>query len=501
MSAEKETQEVFLAHFSTEQRRGAMGRFEVIRSHLENSISASQVATQHGIPLRTVQRWLLLYRTHGLVGLVRRVRKDHGAHRQFTSEQKTVLEGLALQKPPPSVAHVHREFTTIAIRQGWPVPNYRSVHRVVSNLAPALVSMAHDGPKKYGETFDLVQRREATTSNQIWQADHCQLDIYLSNDQNLPERPWLTVILDDHSRAIAGFGVSFRAPSILQTSLVLRQAIWRKLSPLWHVCGIPEMFYTDHGSDFTSQHLQQVGADLKMELVFSQVGVPRGRGKIERFFRTVNQLFLCRLPGYAPPGSGPKEAQLTLSIFERQLEQFLLSEYHQRVHGETGLAPQARWEVGGFLPRLPESLEQLDLLLLTVAKTRQVRQDGIHFHNFRYLDSTLAAFVGESVMIRYDPRDMGELRVFHQNRFLCRAICPELAAESVPLREILRARHARRRELRQTLEERAKVVETLLKAHGGYQESLDPPPHTELVTSTVNDLSDKTPKLKRYQNE
>ena len=27
----------------------------------------------------------------------------------------------------------------------------------------------------------------------------------------------------------------------------------------------------------------------------------------------------------------------------------------------------ARWEAGGFLPRLPESLDQLDLLLLTVA--------------------------------------------------------------------------------------------------------------------------------------
>ncbi len=52
-------------------------------------------------------------------------------------------------------------------------------------------------------------------------------------------RPWLTVIEDDHSRAIAGYAVNLDAPSALQTALALRQAIWRKSEPGWHVCGIP----------------------------------------------------------------------------------------------------------------------------------------------------------------------------------------------------------------------------------------------------------------------
>ena len=38
---------------------------------------------------------------------------------------------------------------------------------------------------------------------------------------------------------------------------------------------------------------------------------------------------------------------------------------HERdIHSETGMAPQARWEAAGFLAHLPESFEQLDLLLL-----------------------------------------------------------------------------------------------------------------------------------------
>ena len=99
-----------------------------------------------------------------------------------------------------------------------------------------------------------------------------------------------------------GYMVAFEAPSALHTALALHQAIWRKPEPTWQVCGIPGILYTDHGADFTSQPLEQVCADLKIQPIFSLVGQPRGRGRIERFFNTVNQLLLTRLPGYAPAG-------------------------------------------------------------------------------------------------------------------------------------------------------------------------------------------------------
>jgi putative transposase len=100
---------------------------------------------------------------------------------------------------------------------------------------------------------------------------------------------------------------------LLHTALALRQAIWRKPEPLWHVCGIPRILYTDHGSDFTSQHLEHVCADLKIQAIFSQVGQPRGRGRIERFFNTVNQLLLGRLPGYTPAAMRPRSPRRWIS--------------------------------------------------------------------------------------------------------------------------------------------------------------------------------------------
>jgi putative transposase len=239
-----------------------------------------------------------------------------------------------------------------------------------------------------------------------------------------------------------------------------------------------------------------------MSLVFSEPGMPRGRGKIERFFRTVNQMLLCALPGYTPAGMPPEHTILPGSAFEAKLQQFILDEYHQRPHRETGEAPQARWAGSGFLPRLPESLEHLDLLLLTVATSRKVRPDGIHFQGLRYLDLTLAAYVGESVIIRYDPRDMAEIRIFHNQRFLCRAICAELAGETISLRDIMRTRNHQRRDLRQTLQARARTVEALLAAHRGDRHIDVSEVCDEAVIPPASNPADvPTPRLKRYLHE
>jgi putative transposase len=100
-----------------------------------------------------------------------------------------------------------------------------------------------------------------------------------------------------------------------------------------------------------------------------------------------------------------------------------------------------------------------------VAKTRQVRRDGIHFQGLRYLDATLAAFVGETVVIRYDPRDLAEIRIYYQDRFLCRAVCQELASATVSLKEIVQARRQRRRDLQQVIRDHAELVQRYLAVH------------------------------------
>jgi putative transposase len=455
-----------LSGLSEAERNRAFERFKLLRPFLEQGVPLARVASDRGLALRTARRWAARYHREGLAGLARKGRSDRGK-RRLSDTLRQAIEGLALSKPPLSAASIHRQAVALAEHLGEAPPGYDAVYHLVRALDPPLLTLAHQGTKAYADTFDLLYRHEATGPNAVWQADHTELDIVLKDGRGRPEKPWLTVILDDYSRAVAGYALFFGSPSAIQTALALRQAIWRKGRPGWQVCGIPGILYSDHGSDFTSRHLEQVAADLKIRLVNSGVGRPRGRGKIERFFESVSQVLLPRLPGYAPAAAAPK-AELTLTEMTSELERFVVEEYHNEPHTTTGFKPHERWTSGGFLPRMPESLEQLDLLLLTVPKTRRVHPDGIRFSGLRYIDPLLAAYVGEEVLLRYDPRDITEVRVFHEGRFVCRAVCQELAGETVPLREVIRARERRRRELRRMIQD---GVFCLSPRKGIFQES------------------------------
>lgn len=482
-----------LGDLNGSQHEAAMRRFAVLRPHLEDGVPLSRAAAEAGVACRTAQR-ASAYRDRGLGGLVRARRSDTGSSR-IPEELRHLVEGLALLRPAPHVTWVHRRAVEVAKEQGWPVPSYSAVYAIVRALDPALVVLAHEGTKRYREVYDLIHRREAEGPNAIWQADHTQLDLWVIAPSGRSARPWLTVVEDDYSRAIAGYAVNLGAPSALNTALALRQAIWRKPDAAWHICGIPAVFYTDHGSDFTSAHIEQAAAELKIRLVFSLPGQPRGRGKIERIMDTVNTLCLSDLPGYAPRGTKDRagQARLSLAELDHALGVFFVGTYNQRQHSETGHPPQARWEAGAFLPHMPDTLEQLDLLLLTVAKPRKIHADGIHFQSLRYLDPTLAAYVGEDVTIRYDPRDLAEIRVFHQDRYLTRAICPQLAGTTVSLKDITAARNARRRELTGTLRQRTSVVDRLLAVH-----TTSPGP---LVQEPPAGPEEPRPKLRRYREE
>ena len=475
-------------------RDRALERFAALRPHLEDGVSLCEAAARAAVPVRTARRWRERYRGDGLIGLADGPRSDRGV-RRTRGELITLIEGLALRRPAAPVAHIHRETTAVAQRNGWPAPSYATVYAIVRALDPGLLALAHDGPSRYRERFELVYRRESDAPNAIWQADHTQLDLLVLDATGAPARPWLTVIEDDHSRAVVGYTIGLAAPSVINTALALRQAIWRKSDPAWPMCGIPEVLYSDHGSDFTSRHLEQVCAELHVRLIHSTAGVPQGRGKLERLFGTLNTELLPGLPGQLPSGSSRPviPPALSLAQLDERLSRFLVDVYNQRVHSETKHPPTARWSAGGWLPRMPDSLEQLDLLLLTVARPRKVHRDGIRFEGHRYLDLTLAAYVGERVTIRYDPRDLGEIRVFHHDRFLCRAICPELAEHTISLKDLQAARNARRRALRAGIQARRAHADTLLAP------ALDALQRPDEPLAAERDDHTSRPRLRLYQ--
>lgn len=444
-------------------QRTAEMKLALLRQH-DGGVPWARIAAESGVPVRTLTRWSTRYRADPSSRALERPRRGDRGTRRIAPELVEVVEAVALLRPEPTAAFIHRRVGDIAHDRGLAAPSYTTVRTIIAGLDPGLRTLAQHGDAAYRDRFELVFRRNASRPNEQWQVDHTLLDVAVLDTSGVPVRPWLTIVLDDYSRAIAGYTVFTGAPTAEQTALALHQAVNRKLNPAWPISGLPDILYSDHGSDFTSARLERVCLDTHIQLIHSRVGIPQGRGKIERFYGTVTTELLPHLPGHIPHGTNGTSitpATLTLRQFDEILERFIVDDYNHRPHSETREAPSRRWGATGFIPRSPAHPEDLDLLLLTAAATRKVQRDGIQFASTRYVSPVLAAYVGEQVTVRFNPREVGEIRVYFDDTFLCRAIAPELASESVSLQELQAVRATRRRELKQQLRQRQSLADAL----------------------------------------
>ncbi|MGH2796360.1 MAG: helix-turn-helix domain-containing protein, partial [Thermoleophilaceae bacterium] len=100
-----------MSELSEQQRARALARHTTLRPHLENGVPLARAAAAAAVPLRTAERWLALYRRGGLAALAPATRRDRG-RRRFPDDLVALIEGMALRRPAPSIAHVHRQATT-----------------------------------------------------------------------------------------------------------------------------------------------------------------------------------------------------------------------------------------------------------------------------------------------------------------------------------------------------------------------------------------------------
>ena len=116
-----------------------------------------------------------------------------------------------------------------------------------------------------------------------------------------------------------------------------------------------------------------------------------------------------------------------------------------------------KWHSLKIMPRLPNSIEDLDLMLQKVAKPRKMFRDGIRFNNHIYSSEMLSRMTGVEFSIRYDPRDITSIWVYgEEGKLFCRATCKELTGESRKPEEIIRQRKEIKRELKSKLRDSRK---------------------------------------------
>lgn len=202
-----------LAQLSEDERDRACQKYKIIKPYINNDSLLKVIATNSSIPVRTLGLWVKKYREQGLVGLARQSRSDKGLPRQQETILQKAIEGLYLKKPMLSGANIHKLITEYCHQNNLKAPSYRTVCRVIFNIPDDLVLLSRQGSKAYQQQYDLLHIRAAEQPNELWQADHVLLDLDVLNDKNKLQKPWLTVIIDDCSRAICGYELSFLSPS------------------------------------------------------------------------------------------------------------------------------------------------------------------------------------------------------------------------------------------------------------------------------------------------
>ena len=324
------------------------------RGRLVRALAQAEHQGPFGQPVRvsraTIDRWIRDWRRGGFDALVPPPRR---VSPRTPAEVLDLAAALKREVPERTAVQVT---AILRAHAGW-APDERTLQRHFARLELTT--------RPTGQPPAAFGRFEADAPNQRWTGDA------LHGPTVNGRKAILCAFIDDHSRLLTGYRWARREDTVR-----LEAALHGGLAAR----GIPATIYVDNGSAFVDKQLLRACASLGIRLVHSRPGQPEGRGKIERFFRTVRDQFLVEI------GSGRELDDLVQlnTLFTAWVE----TVYHRRDHSETEQTPWDRWST--ITPTLPTPTQLREAFLWsewrTVTKTATVSLHGNTYRSRRRPD-------------------------------------------------------------------------------------------------------------------
>jgi len=339
---------------------------------------------------RTLEGWLYEWRERGFCALARATRRDKGGSRVLRAAEVEALVKLRVAHPSLSVIALVRQLVGEGVLQkgGFSMPSVYRVLRREGLDRPGLIAAqaAPHGPTKAFETAG---------ANDLWMSDVMDGPILRGPRGGAAVPTFLFAIIDDCSRLIPH--AEYHDNEKLRCLLDCLQNAFRRR-------GLPERLYTDNGKIFISHHLRVVCANLNIKLLHARPYAAWSKGKIERFFRTVQEDFQARL--HLQPAADLAELNLRFS-------QWLESEYHCRKHSSLeGQSPSERFAARGGTRRILPAESDWQALFLA-RTTRRVRMDATISLEGRLWEVPVH-LRGRHVELRYDPFEWKRVEVWYR---------------------------------------------------------------------------------------
>jgi putative transposase len=368
------------------------------RGRLVRDLASSGHEGPSGTPVRvseqTIRRWARDWRTGGFEALVPSPARVSA---RTPAEVLELAVALKREKPARTAVQITR---ILRAQAGW-APSDRTLQRHFARLEL--------GRELEAQPSQAFGRFEASRCNELWTGDALHGPVIGGR------KTYLFAFLDDRSRAVMAARFGFSEDTV-RLAAALRPALASR--------GVPASVYVGNGSAFVDSWLLRACAVLGIKLVHSQPGRPEGRGKIERFFRTVRDQFLVEI-------TAEVAAAITgLAELNRLFTAWVETVYHARPHTETGAPPLRRWQEGIPVPLPLPSPAQLREAFLwseyrTVTKTATVSLHG----NTYQVDELLT---GRKAELVFDPFDLEDIEVRHGGRSFGKAVAFKIGRHSHP---------------------------------------------------------------------
>lgn len=366
------------------RERGRLVRSSAQEVHLD------EYGNAHKVSRTTIDRYIRAYNKGGFRALFPKGRQVVA---KTPMEILLMAENLRKEDPRRTGAHI----ASIIGEEYNYSPSERTIQRHLKAMGLTRLELSASG-----NTFG---RFEADYPNELWVGDALHGPIIGG------KKAILFAYMDDYSRFITGHRWTYSEDTLSAQGALRRGVI---------TYGIPGTLYLDNGSSFVSKQLLRALAVLGSRLTHSKPRRPQGRGKIERFFRTVRDQFLVEVP---------HSTIESLEMLEERFASWLSIDYHNQVHSETNEKPRDRY-LSNLSPNKP-SLELIrEAFLFSEIRTVTKNATISLFSNVYEVDQALC---GRKVELVFDPFDLEQIEVRYMDKSFGLAVPFKIGRHSHPM--------------------------------------------------------------------
>ncbi len=347
------------------------------------------------VTVRTLERWIHDYKSHGPAGLMRRPRKDRGRTRAIT--EVALARAIALRKEGPDRSTP--TLIDILVRSGEVAGGAlrrSTLDRHLDKKSASRRMMHTHGAKRYVRL--LFEHPLAFVVGDFHAGP------YVRTETGEIRRAELGAFIDHCSRFVP------ESRYYLTEDLM---GVRRGLRAMCIAWGIPFRLYVDNGPGYQAHRFHFGCAELGIDLCHSRPYQSEGRGVIERFNRTTKEAFETEVRLRREPP--------TLEELNAFWRAWLDERYHRTQHSETGEAPLDRWNrlyptvtVRHADPVLLDEVLRLHARRKVHVKTSTVEVGGVRF----VVDTALRR---RKVDVLFDPNDLSSVLVYFDGRRIQRA--------------------------------------------------------------------------------